>query len=82
MSLMKKILIWLTVTMISMSVFSVSASTITGPDSQESYSPSPRVVEPRADQIELNYRIYNGVYQFRRWNATQNCWVDPYWIDL
>lgn len=35
------------------------------------------------DKIEYKYR-YNseGVLQYRRWNATKNCWVDSSWIDL
>ncbi len=39
-------------------------------------------IQPRADVIEIKYRIYNGVPQYRRWNATRNYWVDPYWIDM
>ena len=38
-------------------------------------------IEPRADVIVIKYRIYDGVYQYRRWNETQGYWVDPYWID-
>ena len=34
------------------------------------------------DTIEFKYRYHNGVVQYRRWNATQGYWVDPYWIDL
>ena len=37
---------------------------------------------PCADQIVHKYRKYNGVYQYRRWNETKNCWVDPYWITV
>lgn len=36
----------------------------------------------RADVIETKYRVNNGVLQYRRWNASRNVWVDPYWIDL
>ena len=39
-------------------------------------------IEPRADVIVFKYRIYNGVYQYRRWNETKGYWVDPYWIDV
>lgn len=35
----------------------------------------------RADVIEIKYRTYNGVLQYRRWNASRNVWVDPYWMD-
>lgn len=37
---------------------------------------------PKADVIVTKFRRYNGVTQYRRWNETQNCWVDPDWIDL
>jgi len=35
-----------------------------------------------ADVIQIKYRTHNGVHQYRRWNRTKNCWVDPYWINL
>lgn len=37
---------------------------------------------PFSDEIEIKTRIYNGKMQYRRWNKTQNCWIDPYWIDI
>ena len=39
-------------------------------------------IQPRADVIEYKFRTYNGQLQYRRWNATRNYWVDPYWICL
>ena len=39
-------------------------------------------VAPRADVIELKYRIYNGLLQVRRWNATWGYWVHPEWITV
>lgn len=39
-------------------------------------------VMPCADVIVIYTREYNGKMQYRRWNETQNCWVDPYWIDM
>lgn len=39
-------------------------------------------IVPYADVIEPIYRVLNGVSQYRRWNYTKNCWVDPYWINL
>ena len=39
-------------------------------------------IVPYADVIEKRIRFYNGKYQYRRWNVTQNRWEDPYWIDL
>ena len=36
-----------------------------------------------SDNIVFKYRTTNdGVVQYRRWNETKACWVDPYWIDL
>lgn len=35
-----------------------------------------------ADNIVVKYRKYNGGLQYRRWNETKECWVDPYWIDV
>ncbi len=39
-------------------------------------------VMPRSDFIQIKYRTYNGIKQYRRWNVTKKCWVDPYWINL
>lgn len=39
-------------------------------------------IVPYADQIIIYTREYDGKMQYRRWNATQNCWVDPDWIDF
>ena len=39
-------------------------------------------VVPFADKIVVKYRYYNGKKQYRRWNETRKCWVDPYWIDM
>lgn len=36
------------------------------------------MVTPMADQFETYYRIYNGVYQYRIWNATQGYWTMPW----
>ena len=36
---------------------------------------------PRADHLLYYYRIYNGVPQYRIWNATDGYWVTD-WIDL
>lgn len=37
---------------------------------------------PYADHIVIRTRTHNGVWQYRRWNATRAYWVDPYWIDM
>ena len=34
------------------------------------------------DKIEVKYRVYKGVVQYRRWNATKNRWVDSEWRNL
>lgn len=34
------------------------------------------------DKIEIKYRVYKGVVQYRRWNATKNKWVDSEWRNL
>lgn len=41
-------------------------------------------VQPKADVIVTKYRIDPITLQpqYRRWNETQNRWVDPYWIDM
>ena len=38
-------------------------------------------IVPYADSIVIKTRTHNGKLQYRRWNETRNCWVDPYWID-
>lgn len=35
-----------------------------------------------ADEIIMKYRYLNGHLQYRRWNATQGYWVDPYWRNM
>ena len=35
-----------------------------------------------SDTIEMKYRYLNGHLQYRRWNATQGYWVDPYWRNM
>ncbi len=39
-------------------------------------------ITPYADQIITEFRRHNGVLQYRRWNATKGCWVDPDWINV
>lgn len=34
------------------------------------------------DKIVTKYRVYDGKWQYRRWNETKECWVDPHWIDM
>lgn len=39
-------------------------------------------IEPRSSVIVYKFRSYNGRPQYRRWNETKGCWVDPAWIYL
>lgn len=40
-------------------------------------------ITPYADKIVYKYRQNaDGVLQYRRWNETKQCWVDPYWINV
>lgn len=61
------------------SVFSAQAANVS-----TVYSPATanRIIMPRADEIVYKYRVYNGVRQYRRWNETKQCWVDPIWLNL
>lgn len=43
---------------------------------------STQEIQPRADVIVTKYRWNVDHIEYRRWNQTQNKWVDPYWIDL
>lgn len=44
--------------------------------------PDTGTFRPYADVIVTKFRIHNGDVQCRRWNETQNCWVDPGWINV
>ena len=37
-------------------------------------------MQPYADVIVTKYRYYQGKRQYRNWNQTRNCWVEPDWI--
>lgn len=39
-------------------------------------------IMPLADVIVVKTRVYNGKNQYRRWNETRKCWVDPDWITV
>lgn len=39
-------------------------------------------VSPRALNLEVIYRSYNGFMQYRRWDKTNNRWYDPAWITI
>lgn len=38
-------------------------------------------IDLRENKIEYKFRQHNGRTQYRRWNRTLGCWVDPDWID-
>ncbi len=46
------------------------------------YSVSSGIQVLSQDKIVYKFRVHNGKQQYRRWNATQQCWVDPAWIDM
>ncbi len=39
-------------------------------------------IQTYGDDIIKKYRTHNGKRQYRHWNKTRHCWVEPYWIDL
>ena len=39
-------------------------------------------VVTRGDVIVTKYRVHDGYYQYRHWNATQGYWVEDDWITL
>ena len=56
---------------------SFSAEEINVPNAYEAESG----IQPYAsDVIVYKYRMYNGRWQYRRWNETRACWVDHMWI--
>lgn len=70
-------------TMIMISTFvPVSYAAECLPSITPNSSSSESEIVPYADIIVYEYRIYNGVQQYRRWNQTRGYWVDPYWIDV
>ncbi len=50
--------------------------------SQEKCTKAEYMQETRKDIIEMKFRTYNGVKQYRRWNKTRNRWVDATWKNL
>ena len=56
-------------------VVAATSQTQASIDSEES-------ITPRGDIIVIKYRKIDGKIQYRRWNETQQKWVDSDWIDL
>ncbi len=46
---------------------------------QQSIKEIEDVKDARKDIIEMRFRTYNGIKQYRRLNTTRNCWVDATW---
>ena len=56
-------------------VISTSSQIVVTTDNNET-------ITPRGDTIIVKYRQVNGKWQYRRWNETQQKWVDSDWIDM
>lgn len=50
--------------------------------SETVYAQTQEIQVRSTDKIVVKYRVYNGVRQYRRWNDTKQCWVDPKWINM
>lgn len=81
---MKKLIVVLTLAMmISGSVLSASAEEVNVTEETiavEQTGDNSGAIVPMADQIIVKFRIYQGKKQYRHWNQTRNCWVEPDWI--
>lgn len=66
----KKLLLLFTLTLSLSSVFPVYAAE------------NPSIETYSTDRIEYKYRFYNGVLQYRRWNATKGYWIDATWLNV
>ncbi len=69
---------------ISFNVASAANNNDVSANSYDLYSESAtdNEISPYAEQIITKFRRYNGMLQYRRWNATKGYWVDPDWIDV
>lgn len=67
---LRKLFVLMTLALSLTSVFPVYGASDPGIETQSS------------DHIEYYYRIYNGVLQFRRWNATKGYWIDATWLNV
>lgn len=67
---------------VSIAALPAAARESTGPVEAAAAFSSGEEITPFADVIELKYRVYNGLLQVRRWNATWGYWVDPEWITV
>lgn len=49
---------------------------------ETAYAQTQEIQVRSTDKIVVKTRVYNGVRQYRRWNETKQCWVDPKWINM
>jgi len=77
---MKKIFTLIICIAVTLSLFSLNAYAYETVNSSDLIAQSGEISIFAADVIVLKTRIYNGRYQYRRWNETKKRWVDPYWI--
>lgn len=81
---MKKFSRFLITVLAAVTVFSSGAIAASAAQIPESVAAPAAVTpgdEPQSDVIILKWRFNEeGVRQYRRWNETKHCWVDPYWI--
>ena len=83
MKMIKKIVCGISASMLLFSVCCIPAQAAEIPENPPAtIQEDDTGITPRADQIVVYTREYDGRLQYRRWNATQNCWVDPEWIDF
>lgn len=85
MKIIKKLVMGICVTaVLAMMTFSVSAMENTSASNNQVSTGTCNsvTIQPYADVIVMKTRVYNGVTQYRRWNETKKCWVDPYWFTL
>lgn len=77
---------WLSVMALAITITTSFAVTAQAAELSEQPVNASRAVEseivPYADHIVIKTRTRNGVWQYRRWNATRAYWVDPDWIDM
>lgn len=81
---MKKLIVVLTLAMmISGSVLSASAEEVNVTEETiavEQTGDNSGTIVPMADQIVVKFCVYQGKKQYRHWNQTHGCWVEPDWI--
>lgn len=77
----KKIMCMLLACLLTMTIVGPVSALAAEEASPEVNAQSETTVTTRADKYLYYYRIYNGVPQYRIWNATDRVWVTD-WIDL